>query len=198
MRIIELNQKFNPIDTKVNDVYHTFGLCDNFSGKMFGMSAVSTCCACNEHCKKMHELGDPECICTYCYAHDNFIGFKAKTMLNKYVASTENLTSRIYDFNEIPYLDYTYIKNMYGVFRIEAFGELNSVKDGGVNQAINYINLIIKNEHINFGWFTKRPEIIDKALKRLGIDCPDNVNILYSSYYLNNVHKGRKENIKEF
>lgn len=196
MRVLEVNQKFTPIDTRLNDVYHTFGLCDNFGGKMFGMSAVSTCCACNAHCKKMHDVSDPECVCTYCYADDNFKGYKGSAMLNKYSLATENLTSHVYSFDEIPYLDYTYVKNMYGVFRVEAFGELNDIKHGGLNQAINYINLILKNEHINFGWWTKRPEIIDKAFKKLGISCPENVNIIYSSYYLNNMHRGRKENIK--
>ena len=42
---------------------------------------------------------------------------------------------------EIPILQ---TRNIYDIFRIESFGELHDISEGGLSQVINYINLIAK------------------------------------------------------
>lgn len=156
----------------------TKGICTKHTGKMEGMTSISTNCQNNAFCAKMAKIEGT--ICQKCYAQRQMQTYPASR--KKYSEATDDLTNRVMSVAELPIFD-----NSVNVVRIEAFGELNNV-----TQAINYINIIRKNPFINFGWWTKRPELIARALKALSIDIPDNVNVIYSNPYIDTMPKIRR------
>lgn len=174
----KLNEKTSS-EVVVNPVW-TKGICTNHTGKMEGMVSVSSATSCNAFCKKMAENGGENCICKYCYARRQF-SFQ-KTTRNKFEQATLDLTSRVLSFAELPVFEADV-----DVVRIEAFGELNNTV-----QAVNYINILRKNPHINFAWWTKRPNLIARAVKQMGIEFPDNCNVIYSNPYIDELPKIQK------
>lgn len=159
----------------------TTGICHNHNGKMEGMTSISTSCRNNTFCEKMSKIEGT--ICQKCYAQRQLKAY-AKTMMPKYEKSTQELTSRILTWNELPIFD-----NSVNIVRVESFGELNNTI-----QAINYINIIRKNPFINFGWWTKRPNLIARALKEMGLtaEALDNCNVIYSNPYIDTMPKIHK------
>lgn len=156
----------------------TKGICTKHTGKMEGMTSISSNCQKNDFCAKMAQI--PGTVCQKCYAQRQMKVYPASR--KKYSESTDELTSRILTWQELPHFD-----DSVNVVRIEAFGELNNT-----TQAINYINIIRKSPFINFAWWTKRPELIAKALKVLNIEFPDNCNVIYSNPYINQMPKIRR------
>lgn len=149
-------------------------VCSNHNGKMENMISFSSCTACNSFCQKMAKCEGT--VCSKCYAGKMMRMYKS--LRNKTEKATEIMTKQLIPFDDLPVFANNASK--YGVVRIEAFGELNNTI-----QAENYLNIIRKNPHINFGWWTKRPNLIARAIKELGMEkCPENVNIIYSNPYL--------------
>lgn len=161
--------------------------------KMEGMDGCSTCCMFNDFCRKMQSMGK-DCICSNCFAKSmaNSFGWMNvdKDGNDKYyVAASKAISSRVYLWDEIPFLT---PKNKFDVFRIESFGEIINL-----NHAVNLVNLIAKNPHINFGWWSKRPDMIDRALKKCGFNAEwlrDRANIIYSVPFINCIKDGKKYN----
>lgn len=143
-------------------------LTSNFSGKMHGMTGISTSVKLNPLCKLNRK--DVNSICHECYSDTGMRKSTAyKLALNTLVLCTYEFTDE-----QIPFLNCTQ-------FRFESFGDLMNV-----TQAVNYISIIRKNTHVRFGWFTKRPAIMHKAfVSRFNSTKPENVYITYSSKYLN-------------
>lgn len=179
------NEGFSPSnDCKVAE----YGIVSSFDpkGKMSGMDGCSTTCMFNEYCKKMQAMGE-DCICSGCYAANMAKLYKWMDPDDngddtKYLKVSKLISSRIYSDDEIPVLN---IKNKYGVFRIESFGELINT-----NHAVNLIKLIKNNPGVNFGWWTKRPELIARALKVLDLSpewLKDNCNVIYSNPWKNSI-----------
>lgn len=164
--------------------------------KMQGMDGCSTTCIFNEFCKKMQQAGK-DCICSGCYAANMAKRFKwSEPDKNgdekKYYKASKEISGRIYSDDEIPVLN---VKNQYGVFRIESFGELINTK-----HAINLVKLIKKNPGVNFGWWTKRPELIARALKELNLSADwlkDNCNVIYSNPWKNSTKDGKIVDVKK-
>lgn len=146
------------------------GVCTNHGGKMEGMCSISTSCKCNAFCERMHAVKGS--VCEKCYAQ-NQLSYQ-HTTAEKYAQSTLDLTTRLLSFEEIPTLS-----NEYGVFRLEAFGELNNTI-----QAMNYFAICEKNPHLNFALWTKRPNLIKEVLN-MGISKPENINLIWSTLMIN-------------
>jgi hypothetical protein len=155
----------------------TTGICTNHSGKMKGMISVSSSCKNNDFCEKMRKI--PGTVCEKCYAQ-NQLSYQ-KTTREKYEKSGLELSTSIISWNSLPVFE--------GVetVRLESFGELiNTV------HAMNYINIIRKNPDINFGWWTKRPDLINQAISEMEITFPDNCNVIYSNPYIDQLPKLQK------
>ena len=139
--------------------------------KMQGLSSLSTSPLCNELCKK--RTNNPNMICSKCYSetmNKRFAGLR-KCLIN----NTEILTSRILNKNEIPFLI-----SETGMFRFEAFGDLNNEI-----QVVNYFNIAKYNKHMRCALWTKNPWIIKNAIEKYNLVKPRNLKIIGSSYYLN-------------
>jgi len=181
------NEGFTPSnDCKVAD----YGIIEKFDvdGKMAGMDGCSTTCMFNSFCKYMQSMGK-DCVCGICYAANmakmyEWMEPDKNGADKKYLKVSKEISTRIYEDSEIPVLN---VRNQYGVFRIESFGELINTK-----HAINYIKLIKKNPGVNFGWWTKRPELIARALKELNLSADwlkDNCNVIYSNPWKNSTRE---------
>lgn len=162
------------------DKYRMFGVCTDHSGKMAGNTSFSSCAVVNPYCIFMSGLKDT--VCSKCYAqmYENF----RETMREKYTEATNVYTERLYEEWELPF-----ITNESGIGRVESFGELQNIQDGGLIQARNYIRMVRKNSHLNWAWFSKRPEIIDMALKledAMDINC----NFVYSNPFIDSTSNG--------
>ena len=137
--------------------------------KMDGMTSLSTCPTLNFLCVLRSHIDG--LICKHCYSmtmNKRFANLRKKLERNTYY-----LTQKIIPFEYIPYINAV-------LFRLESFGDLQNEI-----QAINYLNLITKNSHVSFAWWTKNPQFIKKALNTLGIEKPSNVQIIFSSPCMN-------------
>lgn len=144
---------------------------DNMSGKMSGIPSISTACRCNPLCIARAKCDNM--ICNKCFAMKTTGRYKA--LAEHLKDNYELLTSRYLADDELPRFSYAV-----GMVRIESFGDIaNEI------QAVNYINIIRKNANVRFGWWTKNPAFIARALKALGIEKPENVRIIYSSPVIN-------------
>lgn len=154
----------------IKAIVWTQGICVNHTGKMEGINSISTSCKCNETCEKFRKIKGS--VCEKCYAQRQ-LAFQHATA-EKYEKSTIDLTTRLLNFEEIPNLNHEY-----GVFRLEAFGDLNNTI-----QVMNYFSICEKNPHLNFALWTKRPDLINEVIN-LGICKPENINIIWSTLMIN-------------
>lgn len=142
------------------------------TGKLEGITGFGTTCQVNEWCQEL--MQNPCLICSRCYAD---VTTRRYDTLEQWLEHNyELLTSRILDPEEFPI-----IPTLYG--RIEPFGDL-AKGEKGVIQSINYIQFCKRNSHARIGWWTKHPQQIEEAIRR-GYDKPENVNIVYSGYKIN-------------
>lgn len=141
------------------------------SGKMEDIFSISTSRNKNEHCKNFSKCQGS--ICHKCYA-ERYLSLRP-ALRKALERNTEILTKEIIPIDEMPILNAS-------VFRLESFGDL-------INEthAANYLNLIKRNPQTQFGWWTKHPELIAKALD--GENPPENVQIIQSSFYINKPDK---------
>lgn len=137
--------------------------------KLEGFKSLSTSPLLNPLCIGRH--ANKALICASCYSYT--YNKMRKGLREKLARNTRILTESIIDFASIPILNDRF-------FRIESFGDLQNT-----TQAINYLNLIRKNPDTQFGWWTKNPNFIRMALKELGIEKPNNVQIILSACGLN-------------
>ena len=150
---------------KVSGVHYTL----NHQGKMIGMMSLSTSCTCNTYCKKRSE--NKETVCSYCYAQRQMKIYK--NLEKCLIKNTEILTQKVLEDYELPIINALY-------FRLEAFGDLNNT-----TQVINYFNLCKKNPGVRFALWTKNLWLIDSVINHDHINKPRNLNIIYSSPFLN-------------
>jgi hypothetical protein len=146
--------------------YNGLHFTTSHTGKMTGMYSISTSCNSNEYCKRRAKIKNS--ICSRCYAMSMTNG-RCKSMDKPLRKNTEILTSHILTDEEIPFINAFY-------FRFEAFGDLvNEI------QVVNYFSICRKNPKVNFALWTKNPLIIKWAMKKYGVEKPENLNILFSS-----------------
>ena len=158
---------------KNNSIYE---LTLNHTGKMAGLSSVSTSPTKNPICQARQCVKGS--ICQNCFAAATEKRYSNLGV--KLARNYDKLTTRVFAESEIPVINTL-------MFRIEAFGDLvNDI------QALNYLNLVKKNSAVNIAWWTKNPQFIKGALKRLNIHSKadfkaayPNLTIVYSSMYMN-------------
>ena len=138
--------------------------------KLHDILSLSTSPLSNPLCVGRHSIRGAICEKCYSFTYNKM----RKPLREKLYKNTEILTTAIIPLELIPRLNVLY-------FRIESFGDLQNE-----TQAINYLNLIIANPKTNFGWWTKNPGFIKKAMKTLGlVNKPQNVQIVFSSCLIN-------------
>lgn len=149
---------------KVTGIHYT----TKHTGKMDGMMSLSTSVLCNPYCQAYAK--DPDRICSKCYAATQM---KCYTSMQKcFEKNTEILTTKLLGEDEIPLINAAY-------FRFEAFGDIQNV-----TQVTNYFNICKRNPHVKFALWSKNPWIINDAINS-GVDKPKNLQIVYSSPYIN-------------
>ena len=138
---------------------------DNMSGKMFGIPSISTSCVCNPICIARQKQGNS--ICAHCFAVGTI---KHYSSLGKALASNFELLNAV----ELPKEQLPIFKPSVEIVRIESFGDIASE-----TQAVNYTNIIKRNPHAMFGWWSKNMNIIKPVFDTLGK--PSNVVMIESS-----------------
>lgn len=139
---------------------------------MEGMQSISTSCLCNKLCeiRKSNE----KTICNKCFADSQLKYHTNNQPIFEY--NTKVLTESVIPEMYLPTINACY-------FRFESFGDLNNS-----NQVKNYFNICKKNPDTNFAIWTKNPWFIAEAIKD-GYEKPSNLNIIFSSLFLNQVNE---------
>lgn len=141
----------------------------NHTGKMEGLQSLSTSVLLNENCKRNREIKGS--ICEHCYAAR--LTAMRSQLDEKLDFNTVLLTSCVLPLEALPIITSLY-------FRFESFGDLNNAV-----QVVNYFNICKKNPLVNFALWSKNPHIIQEAMNAYGIEKPENLNIIYSSLFIN-------------
>lgn len=136
----------------------------NMSGKMSGITCLSTSVLCNPFCAARRNK--QECICSRCYAASTCSRYSA--LEKNMQRNSDILTSRLFDQSELPVINAM-------IFRFEAFGDLINT-----TQCKNYFRLAKRNPGVRFALWTKNPGIVQRAIDE-GESKPDNLVILLSS-----------------
>lgn len=138
----------------------------NMSGKMEGITCLSTSNLCNRFCAA--RKNNPDMICSKCFADSTCSRYSA--LRENMDRNTKILTTRLFEVSDFPIINAL-------VFRLESFGDLNNDI-----QCINYFRLCKRNPLVRFALWTKNPGIVAKALKTESK--PENLVILLSSPYI--------------
>jgi hypothetical protein len=141
--------------------------------KLAGFKAISTSQKGNCNCEKLSKIAGT--ICQKCYAHI-YLNMRRElrmAMAINYVILTQHLL----EDDEIPI-----IRTVFA--RIESFGDLEMVKNGGLIQSRNYTRIVKKNFRTYWGWWTKHPELMQKGIDAEG-GKPCNLKCVYSSPFIN-------------
>jgi hypothetical protein len=156
--------------TKVVNSCITF----NHTGKMETLFSVNGTLE-NSFCEKMRK--NEKSICHSCYV----VTLPwYKSLFKKYVVAGI-LQNVIIPVAEMPFI------TGYDKGRFNAFSELHNVKE-----AINFIHFTMKNQHIQFGLWTKRPDLLYKAFLKTGYEKPENLNVVYSDPIINGSANAKK------
>ena len=137
------------------------------SGKLKDINSISTAVFLNRQCIK--NAATPGSICAHCYAA-RYSSFRPA------LARKLELNTLLYNAVLVPLELLPEINALY--FRLESFGDLN-----GALQFINYLNIVKKNNHVNFAIWTKNPQFMAEAFQEY--EKPDNLQIVYSALKLN-------------
>lgn len=146
------------------------------TGKMAGMTSISTSVTTNERCAKNAAI--PGSICEKCFA--NTMMKRYPSMEQCFVDNQRILTGSVLPEDHLPI-----INNLY--FRFESFGDLNNDI-----QVINYFNICRKNPRVKFALWTKNPDFIAQAIAA-GHAKPENLNIVLSSLFINQERRNRHD-----
>lgn len=143
----------------------------DMTGKLENVPSISTSNLFNLNCHYLKKIKG--CICEHCFADGQQKQYYF-SMLHC-LRNLELMCCNMYAY--IPFINGT-------IARIESFGDLLNVK-----QARAYVEIIEKNKHCFFGWWTKHPLIIEKALNEKGYNKatgkPENCGCILSSIMLN-------------
>lgn len=161
----------------------------NHSGKMTGMSSLSTTCKCGKICPnrikravkgygskdglkkaiKANPLSKDFMICGFCFSDSQQDRYK--DMVPCLTRNFEILNNGIVHSDWLPILNLAF-------FRGESFGDFASK-----NAVINFVNLAKKNRNTMVTVWTKNPAFFYQAFKE--VKKPENMIIILSSVYIN-------------
>ena len=134
------------------------------------MQSLSTCCATNENCKKYAQIEGS--VCQKCYAMR--MAKRYENFEQCFEKNAKIISEVLLDKAELPKINASF-------FRLEAFGDL--INETHVK---NFFNICKYNEDTHFALWTKNPKLIQNVIKE-GFCKPDNLKIIVSSLFLNNV-----------
>ena len=138
-----------------------------FTGKMAGMSAITSSMLCNTHCQKLSKITGS--VCEKCYTKKYL--FCRPSVEKCYKENTELLSSSIIPIKQLPFINAA-------MCRLETFGDIVNT-----THLQNYVNLIKKNNHCTFSLFTKNYTVVFNYFKTH--TQPRNLSIVISSLLLN-------------
>lgn len=143
---------------------------ENMSGKMQNIGCISTSVVENKICQARRAVKGS--ICEKCFASALAKRYNKSAFTDNLKENTETLTRPLAD-DEIPMFNYSV-----SMFRFESFGDTNNV-----TQAKNYIRIAKANANVHFAVWTKNP--MHYALALMDTEKPSNLNIIYSSPFIN-------------
>lgn len=137
------------------------------TGKMQGMTVITTSAADNEHCKKLASIKGS--VCEHCYSKRS-LSYRPNVR-DCYKRNGEILSREIIPENQIPFINST-------MCRLESHGDL-------INEIHleNYINIAKKNPHCTFALWTKQYPLITHYFKTH--KQPENMIVVVSALMLN-------------
>ena len=137
------------------------------TGKMAGMSAITSSMLCNEHCQKLSKITGS--VCEKCYTRKYL---SCRPSVEKcYADNTKLLSESIIPIKQLPFINAA-------MCRLESFGDIVNV-----THLQNYINLVKKNNHCMFSLFTKNYTVVFQYFKTH--KQPKNLSLVISSLFLN-------------
>lgn len=148
-------------------------------GKLDGLNCITTCKDNNPFC--ISNCANCVGICGKCFAGKSYK--VRKTAKTRHMLNTEILAADV-----LPVLpDFSNVKTDF--IRFNSHGELVNV----IN-AVNYLLIAAATPSKNFGFWTKRPDVLNDAVKELGFR-PANISVVISSLFINtpdNINRLRK------
>ena len=145
----------------------------NLSGKLKGITGITTYHGSCEFCKKMQK--DEKNVCRFCYAKD--IDKRHWTdAIEHYKENTKKLSEHMYR-SELPNLMYDNAGT--NLVRFDTHGEVPNLEC-----LINFFKIARSNYRFRFALWTKRIDLLIEAAES-GIITPKNVCIVVSSIRLN-------------
>ena len=137
------------------------------TGKMAGMSAITSSMLCNEYCERLRSISGT--VCEKCYTLKYL---QSRPSVEKcYRENTELLTKSVIPIHQLPFINAA-------MCRLESFGDIINA-----THLQNYINLVKKNNHCMFCLFTKNYTVVFNYFKTH--KQPQNLSIVISSLLLN-------------
>ena len=135
------------------------------SGKLEGIPAINTNTLSNKFCIKQNARTDNS-ICKDCYSVAMLTTFR-KNAVPAFQRNSVAISEKIIHPDGLPVVNAAY-------FRFSCHGEIINN-----NHFINLINIAVKNPRTNFALWTKRIDIVNKALK--DYKKPKNLILVYSN-----------------
>lgn len=149
------------------------GFTSRMRGKMAGMLALSTSPNGNARCNLRAACGNPDCICTRCYA-------KAQCAYQHGTETKLECNGRILAESLIPVSEWVHINaNAWKVCRLEAHGDVRNA-----THAANYYNVAKANPKVTFVAWTKNYDFYREAHETI-TEKPSNLILIISSPMLN-------------
>lgn len=139
------------------------------SGKLAGIPAINTNTLSNKFCRVMSQA-HKGIICSSCYSVSMLSTFR-KMCVPSFERNSETLSHGIIEDWQIPRFNTVYA-------RFSGHGEI-------INEthAVNLFRIAQANPQTTFGWWTKRKDVIRKALRIVG-GKPANVILVYSNAHI--------------
>lgn len=146
-----------------NEIYVT----KNFTGKMEGMTGITTSMFCNPNCEKLRNIKGS--VCEKCYTPHSNLRFN--NVKNCYKRNTINLSTTLYSLRDLPRINAQYC-------RFESHGDL-------INETHldNFINICKFNSDVKFTLWTKQYRLLLDYFSTH--KKPRNLKIVISSLMIN-------------
>jgi len=133
--------------------------------KLEDIDSINLWCECDPELR-----ADPGSVCHKCYWYTRHR--VCYHNLNDAMKRNLKVFNKLIPIDEMPWMNAAY-------FRYSSFGDISKLV-----HARNFIALAAANKHCNFGWWTKRPELIEKAVLKDNY-WPGNLVLNVSAKYLN-------------
>lgn len=146
---------------------HVLKVSNNFTGKMEGMTVITTAMCNNPNCERLSHIEGA--ICQQCYSK-TALAYR-KNVKECYITNGEILSSGIIPTNQIPYINSNFC-------RLESHGDLFNE-----THLENYLKVCKKNPQTSFALWTKQYDLVYEYFKTH--KAPRNLTLVISSLMMN-------------